>query len=163
MGYRTYFEGFLTLTPKLTVEQKTYLNDFSSSVRVKRDAKLCESKVDEVRSAVGLPIGKEGGYCVYSAKDGYNGLVYDETVLSRFDPPEGQPGRWCQWNTNEEGDKILWDGAEKFYDHEEWIHYINDNFLKPWGIVANGIITWQGEVKVDKGKIIAKEGVISIL
>ncbi len=74
---------------------------------------------------------------------------------------EGEPSSYCQWQINELGDELEWDGGEKFYYYKEWLSYINDNFLKPWGIVMDGVIKWRGEDMDDHGKIIAKEGVIT--
>ncbi len=161
MGYTTEFKGSFTLTPALTEAQVAYLNAFSGSRRVQRDAEACETINDEIRAAVGLPVGKEGSYCVYSAQDGNYGQNSDKTVINNNEPPEGQPGLWCQWVPNETGDKLKWDGGEKFYYYEEWLHYINENFLKPWGIVIDGTVKWQGEEMDDRGEIEADEGVIT--
>lgn len=56
---------------------------------------------------------------------------------------------------------IAWNGHEKFYDYVEWLEYLVENFLKPWGYKLNGTVTWQGEDSGDFGKIIVKENVVS--
>ena len=163
MGYTTEFKGNFTLTPALTEAQVAYLNAFADSRRVQRDAEVCESITDTVRVAVGLPVGKEGGYCVYSAQDGNYGQNNDSSVINSNEPPEGQPGLWCKWVPNADGTELAWNKVEKFYDYVEWLNYINDHFLKPWGIVMDGAVKWQGEEMDDRGKIEVKEGVINFI
>lgn len=87
-------------------------------------------------------------------------------VLNRIydsEGEEGEPSSYCQWEINEAGDELEWDGGEKFYNYEEWLHYINNHLLKPWGIVMDGIVKWQGEEMDDRGKIEVKEGVINFI
>lgn len=128
---------------------------------------------DPIREAAGLPIGPSGGYFVGSCNktldalgvartswDG-NGQRQDESILAYNSPPPGQPGLWCQWTPNEAGTEISWDGGEKFYDYLEWLGYIVEHFLKPWGYVLNGSVTWQGEESSDRGKILVKDNAIS--
>jgi hypothetical protein len=35
----------------------------------------------------------------------------------------------------------------------DWICYLIDQFLKPWGYVVNGEVTWSGEESGDLGLI----------
>jgi hypothetical protein len=63
----------------------------------------------------------------------------------------GYPGIWCQWVPNEDGDLIEWDGGEKFYNYEDWIVWLIENKLKPWGYVLNGTVHWNGEDDEDSG------------
>lgn len=65
----------------------------------------------------------------------------------------GMPGFWCNWDANEEGTALSWNGAEKFYDYVEWLQYLIDNFFNPWGIKLNGEIDWRGEEWDDQGTI----------
>jgi hypothetical protein len=65
----------------------------------------------------------------------------------------GTPGAWCQWEPNEEGTAILHDQGEKFYEYVAWMEYIVDKFLIPWGYIANGCISWDGEESDDDGII----------
>ena len=55
---------------------------------------------------------------------------------------------------------IQWSGAEKFYDYVEWLQYLIDNFLKPWGYVLNGEVNWQGEREEDIGTILVASNLI---
>lgn len=158
MGYTTDFEGSFKLTPALNAEQVAYLKAFSESRRVKRDAQKCADVADAVRKAVGLPVGDQGEYCVFSAKDGNFGQNRDASVIDSNKSPFNQPGLWCAWEPSEDGAKIQWNGSEKFYDYVEWIKYINDNFLKRWGVTINGEVEWSGEEREDVGTIYAKNG-----
>jgi hypothetical protein len=63
---------------------------------------------------------------------------------------------------NEEGTAIEWDGGEKFYYYIEWITYLIDNFIGPWGYVLNGTVQWYGEDRDDIGMIIIKDNTVSV-
>ncbi len=43
--------------------------------------------------------------------------------------------------------------GEKFYHYTEWLEYIIEHFLKPWGYVLNGSVEWRGEDDADLGVI----------
>jgi hypothetical protein len=67
---------------------------------------------------------------------------------------------WCQWIPNEEGDAIVWDGGEKFYNYVEWIQYLIDKILSPRGYILNGEVFWEGEDSGDEGKIVIKDNIV---
>lgn len=152
MGYTTNFRGKFVLSKSLTAEQAAYLQRFGETRRMRRDATITETLPDPIRLAVGLPVGKEGGYFVGSPAPsgqdwGGDGVVDHNT------PPEDQPGLWCQWVPDETGQAIEWDGGEKFYKYVEWLEYLIDNFLKPWGITLAGSVEYRGEDWDDTGTI----------
>lgn len=75
------------------------------------------------------------------------------------------PGYWCDWVPTDDLEGIEWSGMEKFYDADEWMQYILDEFITPWGIVANGVIDAQGEdasdvwrLKVINNKVVVQQG-----
>lgn len=152
MGYTTDFEGHFELDRPLTPEHKAYLTKFSETRRMRRDASKALEIPDPIREAAKLPIGKEAEYFV--AGVGFAGQDKDASILEYNYPPISQPGLWCQWVPNEDGTAIVWDGSEKFYHYVEWIIYIVENFLKPWGYVLNGSVEWQGEESKDKGMLV---------
>jgi len=147
VGYTTDFDGRFTVTPPLKPEHKAYLDAFNYSRRMKRDADKAEKLPDPVRLAVNLPIGEEGEYYV-GADEGK-----DSGILNYNRTPGDQPGLWCQWIPTEDGKYIEWDGGEKFYDYVEWLSYIIDHFLLPWGYNLNGRVEWTGEDSEDVGAI----------
>lgn len=157
MGYSTDFEGSFVLDKPLTAAHKAYLDRFSNTRRMKRHEDTCSFRSDPIREAVGLPVGTEGEYFVGAEGDhgqeGCLGSPEPKDVLDHNEPASTQPGLWCQWQPNELGTAIEWNGAEKFYNYIEWITYIVENFIKPWGYVLNGNVTWQGEESDDMGKI----------
>ena len=157
MGYTTDFDGYFSLTPALNKEQFAYLDNFSEVRHMQRDAKKCSKVSDPIRVAVNLPIGDDAEYFVNGSEQ-----YGDNTILDYNNPPKNQPGLWCQWIPSNDGENIEWDGNEKFYNYIEWIKYINENFLKPWGIVISGMVSWQGEGSGDIGVIIAKDGEIRV-
>lgn len=108
MGYTTEFEGQFTVEPPLSPKEIEYLNKFSDTRRMKREA---------------------GPYFVDGT--GMCGQGHDEDILDHNTPPEGQPGLWCQWIATDDGTAIEWDGGEKFYYAEKWIQYIIDHFFGP--------------------------------
>jgi hypothetical protein len=162
MGHTTDFEGEFTLNKALTSDQRTYLLHFSETRRMRRDAKLAQELPDPVRERVGLPVGPEGAFFVggsgvFGGRVGIDG----SSVLDPNTPPKGQPELWCQWVPNECGTAILWDGGEKFYHYVEWLRYIIENFLTPWGLVLNGTVRWEGEERGDVGDIVVVENKVS--
>ena len=189
MGYTTDFSGKFKLNKPLTEAQAAYLRQFQQTRRVKRDAAITEKRPDPLRIAVGLPVGIEGGYFVgeggdygqgeeppenywekypndlQKARDEYE-RYYRETlgILNRNATPEGQPSLWNQWTPGkdeQDNDCIEWDGGEKFYDYVEWLKYLIDELLKPWGYVLNGEVNWEGESRDDMGIIICKDNVVT--
>jgi hypothetical protein len=155
MGYTTNFEGEFTIEPALTKEQAAYLTRFSETRRMKRDADIADNIRDPLREAVGLPVGEDGAYFVNGR--GFMGQDKDESVLDGDREPDSQPGLWCQWEPNEDGTKLRWNDAEKFYSYVEWLEYIDVNFLKPWGRKLTGAVSWQGEDDSDYGLLTAGE------
>jgi len=169
MGYHTYFDGAFMLDEPLSKEQVLYLSEFAGTRRMKRDVERYEnSSRSKNYETVNLPIGEEGCYvadragftygehntlCLLEKWEGqaYSGIHPNVLRDAYNTPPKGQPGLWCQWAPNEEGTEIAWDGSEKFYDYEEWIKYIIEHFLKPWGKSITGEITFSGEEPTDRG------------
>ena len=156
MGYHTNFSGSFSITPALKPEHIAYLQAFNTSRRMKRDAVKAESFTDPVRLAAGLPIGPEAGYYVGAAEEDH-GQVRDSAVIDYNSAPAGQPGLWCQWTVSDDGTELLWDDGEKFYDYTEWLEYLVQHFLKPWGYTVNGEVEWEGESGDDLGIIYAKD------
>lgn len=155
MGYTTDFSGEFKLNKPLAPEHKAYLERFMNTRRMKRNATLTSKRPDPLRKATGLPIGEEGAYFV-GAKGEYGQEWNSPDMINSNSPPNGQPGLWCQWMPNEEGTAIEWNGGEKFYRYIEWLKYLIKHFLKPWGYILNGRVTWQGESDDDVGVIIAR-------
>lgn len=156
MGYTTDFDGQLSIDPPLNKAQVAYLNAFSENRRMSRDETKAAAKPDPRREAVGLSIGKDGGYFVGGG--GYHGQDTDDSVNGDTNrPPEGQPGPWCQWVVTEEGDALLWDEGEKFYEYDHWLVYLVEHFFEPWGKKLNGQIKWKGEESDDIGTLFVQD------
>jgi hypothetical protein len=138
-----------------------YLKQFSKVRRMRRAPRKLKHLPDPLREAVGLPLGKEGGYFVSGG--GPAGQDHDASVLDYNRPPAGQPGLWCHWVPNELGTAIVWNGGEKFYDYVEWLQYLIDHFLAPWGYLLNGDMKWAGEHESDRGTISVKDNQVTVL
>lgn len=160
MGYTTDFSGQFDLNKPLTVAHKNYLEKFAETRRMKRNPDLTDLRDDPLRKEANLPIGVEGGYFVNET--GFHGQDHGEDVIDHNGPPRGQPGLWCQWVPSHDGKSIVWDGGEKFYDYVEWLQYIINHFLTPWGYVLNGEVDWVGEDFDDRGKIKVVNNVIKV-
>lgn len=143
----------------LKKEHHAYLTKFSDTERMQRDPSIAETLGDAERAAVGLPIGPEGAFFVGAT--GYKGQDEDASVVDASSPPTGQPGLWCDWAPNEDGTAIQWNGAEKFYYYLEWIQYLIDHFLGPWGYLLNGEVNWQGEEESDRGVITITDNLVT--
>jgi len=157
MGYTTDFCGHFTLDKPLNTAQIAYLKAFNETRRMSRDAAIAATLPDPIREAVGLPIGKDGQYFVGGS--GFMGQDGDASVKGYNDNSPEQPGLWCQWIPSEDGTVIEWDGGEKFYYYTEWITYIIEHFLKPWGLVLSGDVEWSGEEGGDLGIIRIEDNV----
>lgn len=161
MGYTTNFTGSVSCTPALTPAQVAYLQKFAQTRRMKRDENKAAALPDPVREAVGLPLGAQAEYFVGGL--GWCGQDRDPSVVNSNTEPSTQPGLWCKWEPTDNGKSIRWNGAEKFYDYVEWLRYLNENFLKEWGIKIDGAIKWKGEDSADRGVIVATNGRIETL
>jgi hypothetical protein len=151
MGYTTHFYGQIAVEPPLNEQEIAYLNKFSETRRM-----ACV----------------QGPY--YVDRGGDYGQLAGPDVLNYNDPPEGQPGLWCQWVPTPDGAAIEWDGSERFYDSPEWMQYLIDHFLKPGAHAAaelpflqanhvlNGSIKAQGEEIDDRWKLIVKNNVVRV-
>lgn len=160
MGYSTDFTGSFELDKPLTDEHREYLEKFNYTRRMARDAAKAELLPDPVRQAVGLPIGTQGGYFV--GAEGTAGQHSEASILDYNNPPQGQPGLWCQWVPSEDGEEIMWDEGEKFYDYVSWLEYIIEHFLAPWGYVLNGEVEWSGEDREDIGLLVVVDNVVTV-
>lgn len=159
MGYTTEFMGSFTIEPPLTPAQVAYLNAFSGTRRVTRDAEKTAQRPDALREAVGLPVGPEGAYFV--GEGGYAGQGGGPDIIDGNRPPKGQPGLWCQWVPSEDGTELKWDEGEKFYEYEAWLEYIIEHFMTPWGRTLNGDVEWQGEDRDDIGVLVVRDNVVT--
>lgn len=160
MGYTTKFKGGFTLNQALTKAQAAYLRKFAETRRMGRNPALLQGELDLIRTAVGLPLGEEGGYFVGSRAP-FGQDFEHPSVLANGRPPIGQPGLWCKWVPSRDRKKIMWSGAEKFYDYTAWLTYLITHFLAPWGYVLNGQVRWQGEDKSDVGTIYVEDNTVS--
>lgn len=159
MGYDTSFHGEFNPDKPLTQDQIAYLEAFSRTRRMSRDATQTEALPDPLRLAVGLPVGPQGAYYVGDHGDDL-GQTHAPEIINYNVPPQGQPGLWCQWVPDETGEAILWDGVEKFYEYVAWLEYLIEHFLKPWGYTLNGEVSWQGEDSDDRGTIYVKDNMV---
>jgi len=151
MGYDTTFSGVFNLDKQLTQDHAAYLSLFANTRRMKRASVHTDLRPDPIRTAVGLPVGVDGGYFV--GGNDYKGQEHSPDVLEYNAPPAGQPSLWCHWLPSASGMTIVWDETEKFYEHVDWIRYLIVHFLEPWGYIVNGEVEWQGEDKDDHGVI----------
>lgn len=153
MGYTTTFKGHIEIEPPLHEREIIYLKKFSRTRRMNRS---------------------NGPYFVDGT--GLAGQNADPDVIDHNSPPKGQPGLWCQWIPSPDGTRIIWNGAENFYDSEQWMeylieHFIGDNpiakkvafkdfeFLQ--GHILNGEIKARGEQSDDRWTLYVIENVVS--
>lgn len=155
MGYTTYFEGAVNIEPPLNEHEISYLKDFGSTRRMDRE---------------------NGPYFVKGTGDFGQGR--DPDIRDHNEPPEGQPGLWCQWEPTDDGKHIEWDGGEKFYNAEDWMAYIIDHFLNrdvsasvredmirqdprfehfTFDHICNGVIDASGEYPDDLWRIVVED------
>lgn len=70
------------------------------------------------------------------------------------------PSFYCQWEPNEDGTALRWNGAEKFYQYNRWLAYLIEVYFTPWGVKLNGKVDWRGEEFYDAGTITVTDNVI---
>ncbi len=149
MGYTTRFTGSFNLDKPLKPAHLAYLRAFHDQRHMKWRVDVIDKLPDPVREATGLPLGEDGGYFV-----GYSPGADSFYTLDKNHAPDSQPGLYCQWKPSADGLSIEWDRVEKFYFYVEWLHYLIDHFIQPWGYILNGEVSWQGEDEDDFGTII---------
>lgn len=160
MGYTTDFYGSVTFNKPITEELKNYINKFGETRRMKRDVeKIKKTFPDWEKNCFNGNLGVDGEYFV--GGNGFMGQDRDDSIVNYNYPPETQPGLWCQWMIDDDGN-LVWDGGEKFYEYGEWLTYLIDNFLAPSGYVCNGEIEFQGEDMNDFGTIHVKDNVVTV-
>lgn len=153
MGYSTDFYGEVEIYPPLNEKEIEFLNKFSDTRRMDR---------------------KKGPY--YVDGGGLCGQDREADIIDYNRPPAGQPGLWCQWVPNEDGTKIMWNGAEKFYSADEWMKYLVDHFIGKNPIAKNedsklsflqshvvhGVIEAQGEDRSDHWYLIVENNEVRV-
>lgn len=154
MGYTTEFTGSISITPPLSAQEQAYLEKFAGTRRMERT---------------------RGPYFVGGT--GFAGQGHDPDILDYNQPPAGQPGLWCQWVANAEGDALVWDEGEKFYYAPEWMQYLIDHFLGKTPIVValypelgslftghslSGRIEAQGEDAEDRWSLIVQDNQVFV-
>ena len=72
------------------------------------------------------------------------------------------PGIWCHLRIGQDSQSLEWDGSEKTYDFIDWVKYANDKILLPRKYRMNGTMLFQGESILDRGRIDAKDGNVSV-
>lgn len=160
MGYSTDFYGSVTFNKPITEELKNYINKFGETRRMKRDVeKIKKTFPDWEKNCFNGNLGVDGEYFV--GGNGFMGQDRDDSIIDYNYPPETQPGLWCQWMIDDDGN-LVWDGGEKFYEYGEWLTYLIENFLAPSGYVCNGEIEFQGEDMNDFGTIHVKDNVVTV-
>ena len=161
MGYTTNFIGSFKLNKPLTLAHKNYLDAFSDTRRMKRNAEIASTLPDPIREAAGFKtVGIDGEF--YVGGGGFMGQDHDKSVVEGSRPPSTQAGLWCKWAPNADGTAIEWNGYEKFYDYIEWIEYIIKNFLAPVGYILNGTVKWEGEESSDMGQIVITNNSVEV-
>lgn len=171
MGYTTYFSGQFDLDAPLTEDQAAYLKMFSGTRRMTRDLKKLERMVGPkgtyadvnreclgLLKKVGLGLGPNGAYY---CSGGDFGQDHEDPSVKEYNGSKPMPSFWCQWVPTEDRKGIEHDGGEKFYAYVEWIAFIIEHFLEPWGRTLNGNVTWEGEESDDRGVIIVKDNAIA--
>lgn len=160
MGYSTWFGGSLKFNKEVSDELRDYINRFSSTRRMPRDnEKIMEIYPNWEELCFFGDLGVNGEYFAPESKS--YGQEYDDSIIDYNGYKRSvQPGLWCQWII--EGNELVWDEGEKFYNYIEWLKYLIENFFEPLGYKLNGTITWDGEDSDDFGVINVTDNVVDI-
>lgn len=160
MGYTTDFVGSLEFNKPVTEELREYINRFSNTRRMPRDNEKIKELYPNWKDLCFLgELGCKGEYFAPKSLD--YGQENDESIIDYNGFHSSvHPGLWCQWII--EGNELIWDGGEKFYNYEEWLNYLIENFFDPLGYELNGDIEWQGEAGDDFGTIHVVNNVVTM-
>lgn len=153
MSYFNEGEGLLSLTPALDKPQVQYLQAFIKTRHCKRDENKCQNISDILREKIGVPVGIEGQYSVYSADFNFIESVEDEAVLDYDSKCSGCPELWCGWDISDNGKELFWYGGELSRMPVEWIEYLKENFFDKWNVEISNEVKWKGSNRKDKGTI----------
>jgi hypothetical protein len=75
----------------------------------------------------------------------------------------GMPGYYCGWVPTKDGTAIECDDGDlSFYDFDEWLEYLIEHFLKPWGYTLDGTTRWQGDEVGDTGTLSVRNNVVTM-
>jgi hypothetical protein len=110
MGYTTDFIGHVDIEPPLNDAEQAYLAAFAASRRWRRP---------------------NGPYAVPgnpAAEEEHPSATEDRRIN---EPPNGQPGLWCDWVPCWDGCCLAYNGHEKFYSPTRWMSYLIEHFLIP--------------------------------
>ena len=168
MGYTTDFNGQFELSRKLTEDEGAFLKMFAETRRMPRDPEKVKALKGEERNEECFALLKKLNMDIGPNAENYCGVGdfgqgHDSSILdyNGFDVKSPFPGLWCQWTPEEDLGAIVWDEGEKFYNYVEWLEYLIDHFLAPWGIVVNGSVEWRGEDWGDTGTISVEDNEVS--
>lgn len=148
MGYDTNFDGSIDIQPALSKELTDYIRQFSNIRHFKRDI----SKIHELNGGLGLSFclngnpGEDG--CFYIGND----LKTDLVSVSNDEVLDGL-SYWCDFTVKPDGTKILWTQAGKTRCGLEWVTFMINHLIAPFGHVCNGKFECQGDNFDDKWEI----------
>lgn len=74
---------------------------------------------------------------------------YEKDEYTKYN--EKHPDAYNQWVPTKDGLGLEWNGGEKFYEYEEWLQWLIDNYFKPRKITLMGRYNYQGEEIGDVG------------
>ena len=80
--------------------------------------------------------------------------MLSEFVEKRHEGPEFPDFPYCQWEPTPDGSGIRYtDNETSSYFYEEWLTYLIEHFMKPWGLTLSGAVTYEGEEASHQGTL----------
>ena len=163
MCFSITFFGEFTLNKPLTPAQTTYLRKFADTPRLARKVDIVSTIKDPLREAVNLPLGEEGEY--FTGENRYEPYENQKPTLlhspyEKSTQPKTQPSQYCCWGPNENGTAITWTMHDDSKTYDNWLEYIIQHFLTPWGYTLNGQI--ETNTGIVQGLITIKDNVVTV-
>ena len=125
------------ISGEVTPELLSYINNFSTSRRMKRSNKKIKKLYPNWKDCcLNGELGTDGEYFVCPEE-----RKKDSSILDYNIPPATQPSLWCDWEIAENNGSyyIQWNGNDGFSYPAPWLQYIVDNFIVPNNLSISGV------------------------
>lgn len=167
MGCTTLFRGKFEITPAMAPDHVRYIQRFADTRHHKyNQTTVAKRDPDWEKHCYEGQFGEEGAYYTFPDEESIQLTIrelMDYNIASRV-----CPSLWCNWSVTDDGKYLMWDGGEKFYRYTEWLEFLLEHFLAPWGYVLNGGVEFcdehdkMGSITIEKNNVSVQDTEVHI-